>query len=94
MVNPVVSDNRVSVSKSELDVEIIAVSKLQNLPVTLQTPFKDVVIPVTSTTERKTQNMQAEKCISNRKKPRSEYKEVISAAEKKWSYILSILLLH
>jgi len=35
--------------------------------------------------------MEAEKCISNRKKPRSEYKEVISAAEKKWSYILSIL---
>jgi hypothetical protein len=91
MINPVVSDNRVSSSKSELDVELVSVPKLQNLPVTQQTPFKDVVISVTSTAEIKTQNMQAEKNNSTRKKPKSEYKDVISAAEEKWSYIQSIL---
>jgi len=91
MVNPVVSDNMVSSSRSELDVELVSVPKLQNLPVTQQTPFKDVVISVTSTTEMKAQNMQAEKCNSTRKKPKSEYNDVISAAEEKWSYIQSIL---
>jgi len=91
MVNPAVSDNRLSSSKSELDVEIASVPKLQNLPATQQNPFKDVVISVTSTTEMKTQNMQAEKCNSTRKKPKSEYKDVICAAEEKWTYIESIL---
>lgn len=91
MVNPDVSDNRVSSSKSELDVELVSVPKLQNLPVTQQTAFKDVVVSLTSTTEMKTQNMQTEKCNSTRKKPQSEYKDVISAAEEKWSYIQSIL---
>lgn len=91
MVNPVASDNRVSSSKSELDVELVSVPKLQNLPATQQTPFKDVVISVTSTSEMKTQNMQSEKCNSTRKKPKSEYKDVISAAEEKWSYIQSVL---
>jgi len=91
MVNPVVSDNRVSSSKSESDVELISVPKLQNSPVTQQTPFNDVVVSVTSTTEMKTQNTQAEKCNSTRKKPKSEYKDVISAAEEKCSYIQSIL---
>lgn len=91
MVNPVVSDNRVSSSKRELDVELVSVPKLQNLPITQQTPFKDVVISVASTTEMNTQNVQAEKCNSTRKKPKSEYKDVISAAEERWSYIQSIL---
>lgn len=89
MGNPVVSDNRVSASKSELGVEL-TVPKLQNLPVTQQTPFKDV-ISVTSTTEMKTQNMQADKCNSSRKKPKSEYKDVTSAAEGNWNYIQSML---
>lgn len=91
MVNPVVSNNRVSSRKSELDVELVSVPKLQNLPATQQTPYKDVVISVSSPSEMKTQNMQAEKCNSTRKKPKSEYKDVISAAEEKWSYIQSIL---
>lgn len=91
MVNPVVGDNKVSSSKSEMDVELVSVPEFQNLPVTQQTPFKDVVISVTTTKELKTQNMQAEKCNSTRKKPKSEYKDVISAAEEEWSYIQSIL---
>ena len=91
MVNPVVSDSRLSASRSELDVELVTVPKVQNLPVTQQPPFKEVVISVTSTTEMKTQNMQAEKCFSTRKKPKSEYKDVISTAEEKCSYIQSIL---
>lgn len=91
MVNPVVSDNRVLSNKSELDMELVSVPKLQNLPITQQTPFKDMVISVTSVTEMNTQNVQAEKCNSTRKKPKSEYKDVISAGEEKWSYIQSIL---
>lgn len=90
-LNPVVHDSGVSVSESELTVEHTTDTKPQNLIVTQQPPTKDVVIPVTPVTEIKTKNTQAEKCVTARKKSKSEYKDVISAAEEKWSYIQSIL---
>jgi hypothetical protein len=99
-VNPVINGKWTTVSQSELAVEHITESKLQNLAVAQHQPSRETSCTLHLAAEIKNkralyQTKQAtettEKHVSVRKKSKSEDKNVVSAAEEKSSFVHSIL---